>query len=164
VNLVTARRTDCSDTPICRAISASVNLLVDVNSSVREIATQASRGSVARDMNTSTDLRIFMHSSAASRYSVMVIGKRFDLIDRVCVITGQIPIRWIEKFGLVVEVFHAEVSKGAGFPFITCGHYRRITKPERPGPKRENGNSRILRGIWRWRQARFDEGVRSGMT
>ena len=52
MNLFIARRTDCSDTPICRAISASVNLLVDVNSSVHETATQASRGSVARLMNT----------------------------------------------------------------------------------------------------------------
>ena len=39
-----------------------------------------------------------------------MIGKRFDRIDRVRVITGGIPIRWIEKFGLV-EVFHAGVSK-----------------------------------------------------
>jgi hypothetical protein len=69
VNLFVARRTDCSETPFCRAISASVNLLVDVNPIVHETATQASRGSVARAMNTSTDLRIFMHSSAASRYS-----------------------------------------------------------------------------------------------
>jgi hypothetical protein len=30
MNLFIARRTDCPDTPICRAISASVNLLVDV--------------------------------------------------------------------------------------------------------------------------------------
>jgi hypothetical protein len=42
VNLVTARRTLSSDTPSCRAISVSVNLLVDVNPSVQETASKES--------------------------------------------------------------------------------------------------------------------------
>jgi hypothetical protein len=39
-----------------------------------------------------------------------MIRKRFDRIDRVGRITGDIPIGWVLKFGFV-EVFHAGVSK-----------------------------------------------------
>jgi hypothetical protein len=39
-----------------------------------------------------------------------MIGKRFDRIDRMRGIAGNVPIRWVKKFGLV-EVFHAGVSK-----------------------------------------------------
>src|SRR3981081_4067377 len=70
VNFFIARCSRCSDTPSWWAIWVSLNPWVDASPIVCETVVQASRGSVARLMNTSTDLRIFMHSSAASRYEV----------------------------------------------------------------------------------------------
>ena len=143
MNLFIARRTDCSDTPICRAISAWANPWFDVNSSVHETATQASRGSRSCDMNASTDLRIFNALKRGVSVLSMVIGKRFDRIDRMGVIGCCVPIRWVKKFGLV-EVFHAGVSKSGGFPFSTWGGARRITKPEKINPDGEGIKSIIF--------------------
>jgi hypothetical protein len=72
VNLAVARRADNSLTPSWRPIWAWLNPAVEFNPIADATAVQASRGSVDRLMNTSTDLRIFMHSSAASRHEVAV--------------------------------------------------------------------------------------------
>ncbi len=46
--------------------------------------------------------------------------QRFDRIDRVSVVTRNVPIGWIEKFGLI-EVFHAGVERNAPGAFLLAG-------------------------------------------
>src|ERR1700716_3135554 len=70
----------------------------------------------------------------------MVIGKRFDRIDRMGVIGCCVPIRWVKKFGLV-EVFHAGVEqKCRDFLLPQCGRYSRKTKRER---ENERGKAKV---------------------
>jgi hypothetical protein len=77
----------------------------------------------------------------------MVIGKRFEIVNRVVRIAGRIPISRVKEFGLV-EVFHAGVEQNrSGSPFITCGRYRRMTKPEKIGGDRSRFHHKRLKAL-----------------
>src|SRR5258707_15877319 len=61
----------------------------------------------------------------------MVIGKRFDRIDRVVVVGCCVAIGWITKFGFVEGEIHAGESKSAGFSLTTVRALSSNNQPEK---------------------------------